>query len=373
MYIIAVIAIIFLAYYNGANDNFKGVATLFGSDTTDYRKAIWWATITTFLGSISAIFLAGELVKNFSGKGLIPDEIIGSVQFIIALTMGAALTVMIASKAGMPVSTTHSLIGGLIGCGLVSAASELNFTKLGNTFVLPMLFSPIAAALVSYVLYIIFRVIRIAANISKETCLCAGEELNNVKLATSGNLVIRENADSEIKFKLDSNENCMELYSGKFVGIPAQELLNGMHFLSAGIVSFARGLNDTPKIVALMLIAPVIDLRSGLVVVGLAMAVGGLISSRKVAVTMSKKITPMNHGQGFTANLTTGILVILASFFSLPVSTTQVAVGSLMGIGAVTKKSNLIVLREILFSWILTLPVAAIISAIIYFLLTKFY
>ena len=58
----------FLAYSNGANDNFKGVATLFGSGTTNYKKAINWATITTFSGSVAAIFLASELVKNFSGK-----------------------------------------------------------------------------------------------------------------------------------------------------------------------------------------------------------------------------------------------------------------------------------------------------------------
>ena len=61
----------FLAYSNGANDNFKGVATLFGSKTTSYGRAIWWATITTFAGSVCSIFLAEELVKNFSGKGLV--------------------------------------------------------------------------------------------------------------------------------------------------------------------------------------------------------------------------------------------------------------------------------------------------------------
>ena len=66
----------FLAYNNGANDNFKGVATLFGSGTTEYRGAITWATVTTFMGSVASIFLAKTLVKNFSGKGLVPDELI---------------------------------------------------------------------------------------------------------------------------------------------------------------------------------------------------------------------------------------------------------------------------------------------------------
>jgi PiT family inorganic phosphate transporter len=109
--ILLFIAACFLAYSNGANDNFKGVATLFGSGTTNYKKAINWATITTLSGSIAAIFLAEELVKNFSGKGLVPDELIQTPIFAIAIALGAAITVFSATKIGMPISTTHSLVG----------------------------------------------------------------------------------------------------------------------------------------------------------------------------------------------------------------------------------------------------------------------
>ena len=70
--IILFLSTCFLAYSNGANDNFKGVATLFGSKTTNYKFAIWWATITTFAGSLASIFFAYGLVKTFSGKGLVP-------------------------------------------------------------------------------------------------------------------------------------------------------------------------------------------------------------------------------------------------------------------------------------------------------------
>jgi PiT family inorganic phosphate transporter len=100
------------------------------------------------------------------------------------------------------------------------------------------------------------------------------------------------------------------------------------------------------------------------------MAVGGLINARKVAITMSKKITPLNHGQGFTANLVTAALVIFASRWGLPVSTTHVSVGSLFGIGLVTRQANPRVVAGILMSWILTLPIAAILSGMIYELLT---
>ena len=66
--------------------------------TTNYKKAIAWATVTTFAGSIAAIFLAGKLVKNFSGKGLVPDTLIQSPEFAISIVLGAALTVFIATK-----------------------------------------------------------------------------------------------------------------------------------------------------------------------------------------------------------------------------------------------------------------------------------
>src|SRR3989338_5816842 len=103
-----VLAVAFLAYANGANDNFKGVATLFGSRTTDYRTALWWATLTTFAGSCVALTLSGGLVKAFSGKGLVPDLLTHDPQFILAVGMGAALTVMLATITGFPISTTHA-------------------------------------------------------------------------------------------------------------------------------------------------------------------------------------------------------------------------------------------------------------------------
>jgi len=82
------LATLFLAYSNGANDNFKGVATLFGSGTTNYKRAIGWATATTLAGSLCSIFLAETLVKNFSGKGLVPDALTVSPQFLLAVALG---------------------------------------------------------------------------------------------------------------------------------------------------------------------------------------------------------------------------------------------------------------------------------------------
>ena len=115
MVFILFLAACFLAYSNGANDNFKGVASLFGSRTASYRTAIGWATVTTFSGSICAIFLAQVLLRVFSGKGLVPDRIVGSERFLLAVALGAGCTVIAATILGFPISTTHALTGAILG------------------------------------------------------------------------------------------------------------------------------------------------------------------------------------------------------------------------------------------------------------------
>ena len=136
--------------------------------------------------------------------------------------------------------------------------------------------------------------------------------------------------------------------------------------MSAGVVSFARGLNDTPKIVALMLSVAWLDIRVGMLLVAAIMAIGGWLNARKVGETMSQKITQMSNGQGFTANLVTSLLVTTASYHGLPVSTTHVSVGSLFGIGTANKSANIKTVLSILLSCVLTLPTAAAISALVY-------
>jgi len=106
-----------------------------------------------------------------------------------------------------------------------------------------------------------------------------------------------------------------------------------------------------------------------MIAIALAMALGGLVQARRVAHTMSKKISGMNDGQALTANLVTAGLVIFASKFGMPVSTTHVSVGSITGIGIINKSANKSVVGTILASWFLTLPIAAAIAATTYMLL----
>lgn len=364
------VATVFLSYANGANDNFKGVATLFGSDTTDYRKALWWATATTFAGSVCSVFLAQALVKSFSGKGLVPEALAGTPEFLVPVAAGTGFTVMLATLTGFPISTTHSLTGALIGAGLVAVGSGVNFSVLTGKFFLPLLISPILAVLFCGGLYRMFNRLRIKMGITHETCVCVGEKQQAFALARAETYAV-DTASAGKEIAIDNEANCVSVYTGSLIGMSAQKLLDTLHYLSAGVVSFARGLNDTPKIIALLVVLQALDIRFGMVIVGVAMAVGGLLNARKVAVVMSKRITPLNHGQGFTANLVTGILVIFASRLGMPVSTTHVSVGSLFGLGMVTGRGNKNVIGQILTSWILTLPISALTSGALYFILNN--
>ncbi|KAB2880141.1 inorganic phosphate transporter [bacterium] len=372
MLYLILIAAFFLAYSNGANDNFKGVATLFGSGTTDYRKAIRWATLTTALGSVASLFVAEILIKNFSGKGLVPDAVVMTPEFAAAVALGGAGTVMLATLIGMPISTTHGLVGALAGCGVVAVGYQFNFGKLGDVFILPLIASPLLAAGLSYGTYILFRHVRKSTGIAKSSCACIGEENPEYVLQSSGQAAVINNPSRPMTVHINSTEFCKEQYVGSVIGVSVQSLLNSAHFVTAGIVCFARGLNDTPKMAGLLLLAGALSPNQNVLLITLAVVLGGWLNARKVAETMSKKITAMNDGQGFTANLVTSLLVTTASFHGLPVSTTHVSVGSLFGIGAATGESNLKVIRTILLSWILTLPVAAVISATVYWSLVHF-
>jgi PiT family inorganic phosphate transporter len=363
------LATCFLAYSNGANDNFKGVASLFGSRTCNYRTAISWATMTTFAGSMMSIFLAQTLLQKFSGKGIVPNHFTGSEYFVLAVAIGAGITVILATLTGFPISTTHALTGAIIGCGFVAVGSQVNLAALGKGFVLPLLLSPVLAMMIAGVLYVLFHALRLATGTTKEWCICVGAEKKIVAIPQPSSVLALRSAGSTITLAIDERESCRERYAGSFLGIGSQQLMDAAHFLSAGTVSFARGLNDTPKIVALLLLWKTLDVPWGFAAVALAMAVGGLFNARKVADTMSKKITAMNHGQGFAANLTTSVLVVLASLFGLPVSTTHVSVGSLFGIGLTTGKANYPMASAIALSWLVTLPCAIIAASAVYWLL----
>jgi PiT family inorganic phosphate transporter len=359
-------AVLFLAYSNGANDNFKGVATLFGSGTCSYRTALAWATVTTLAGSLLALWLAHGLVDAFKGKGLVPDAVIAQPAFVLAVSLGAALTVILATFTGLPVSTTHALTGGLVGAGLVAAAGDVQLTALGKSFVLPLLFSPLVSLLLTVVVYPLFRWAKRRSGVNSISCVCVGAAYEEVATQPDGTLML---VRTGVAVEVGPAPQCVQRYQGRVLGLEAGRLLDGLHYLSGGAVGFARGLNDTPKIVALLLAGEAVNPNLGLALVAGVMAVGGVLNARRVAETMSKKITNMSPGQGFAANLVTSLLVAGASRLGLPVSTTHVSVGSLFGIGLVSGTARVRMVLTILLAWVTTLPLGAALAAGAYLLL----
>jgi len=362
------LATCFLAYSNGANDNFKGVASLFGSRTTGYRAALSWATVTTGAGSIAAIFLAQSLLKKFSGAGLVPDEFTTQPEFLLAVGLGAGATVILATLLGFPISTTHGLTGALVGAGIVTGVANVNFAALGTNFLSPLLLAPLIAVAAGAAVYTALRALRLSLGICKEMCICIGAEKEIIPVPRPDGVFAAESLP-KVTVIAGQPAHCQQRYTGTFFGVNAGRLVDGLHFLSAGAVSFARGLNDTPKVAALLLVATTLNIRWGLVAVAVAMAAGGLLNARKVADTMATKITDMNPGQGLAANLATALLVNTASYHGLPVSTTHVSVGSLLGIGIITRQSKWKPVVRVLLSWVITLPCAALLGAFAYLVL----
>lgn len=345
---------LFLTFSNGANDNFKGFATVWGSRSLSYGRALSLATVATAAGSLASLVLAQGLVAQFSGKGLVPDGVAAGPAFMAAVALGAAATVMMATRVGMPISTTHAILGALVGAGL-ALSDGINLAALSTGFLVPLLVSPVAAALLGLIAYRIMRLRRAGADCA---CLTDATPLP----VQAGVHAFR--ASALPRPIIAAEAECDRLPTAPLrVSIPA--LLDRLHILSAASICFARGVNDTPKLVALLISARLVGLEMSVALIALAMVFGGLLLARRVAETMSMRINQLDSSQGISANLITALLVIGASRFGLPVSTTHVSVGSIAGVGASAGTLDRAALGSVLLSWLATLPCAALFSWVI--------
>lgn len=341
-------AALFVAFSNGANDNFKGFATVWGSNTLNYRQALVLATVATLTGSLVSLGLADALVGQFSGKGLVNQAAVDAPGFILSVALGAAATVWLATRLGLPISTTHALIGGLVGAGLGQSGGEVHFDKLANNFLLPLLLSPLLAAGLGVAAYRLLR-----WRPAQHDCACVVAP----QMAVAGPVGMRVSRVALPSLMLAPAADCARLDIAAKLSVPRN--LDRLHVLSAMSICFARAVNDTPKLAALLLAAHLLNAQVSISLIAAAMAIGGLLFAKRVARTMSQRVVRMDHAQGLTANLITAALVLLASKFGLPVSTTHVAVGSIAGVGASAHTLDWQALRTILLSWLATLPLAA--------------
>jgi PiT family inorganic phosphate transporter len=358
---------LFLAYANGANDNFKGVSTLYGSNRLSYADALKLAAVGQVAGSALSVLLADTLVKAFTGEGLVSPDVSASNPFLISVGLGACATVMLATALGFPISTTHALTGALVGAAFIANLGTVDLSFLGQSFVLPLLMSPVLAALTAMPLYRLAHRFANANNITRETCICVAPAPPSLIAApTPASPVIALPAvafASPVTTGTWEQCNHSAGYGGHVFGMRAQGLVDALHRMSALALCFARGLNDTPKIFALLFAANLLRVELSLALIAFAMALGGYMNARKVAEKMSKEITTMNEGQALMANLVASSYVILASKFGLPVSTTHVTVGAIAGVGIISGNAHFAAIRAIIMSWVLTLPVAAMIGA----------
>ncbi len=305
----ALLLISCVAFANGANDLSRATATLIGGRVTLFQKAAYWTVSWTLAGSLLSWLLARGVAIRFAHA--IQSSGLETPVPILATALAASVWIVIGTQRGLPISTTHALLGGIVGVawlrGGLQAGSNLHLLR---GFVLPMVTSPILA---------IVLVLLIRVPISR---------LRTGSLAS----------------------------------------LNRTHWISSGLVALCRGINDSAKIWALMI--PLAATSGFLQVIALltvtaAMALGGLFGGRRVAETVAHRITRMDLHESLAANLSTFLILLTASLLSFPVASSHVLGGAVFGTGMARNKALCRRLAvQMAFAWAITLPAAALLAAL---------
>ncbi len=350
--------VLLLAWANGANDIAKGVATLVGNGTTHARRAVLWGTLWTMLGGLAALMWGAALINAFT-KGFLSPNFVIDLTFVAGVTLGAAIWVGFATRVGLPVSTTHALLGGIVGAALVgtgttSGTENLHASAVASKALLPLLLSPLIAIGLCVLLLLIMRYV--AKKIPAWSPGCCPQEA--------------------------WQKNPFVCSTPPRPSATAERVWTALHWLSSGTTSFARGLNDVPKIAAFMILAltlapPALAQTTAswlpdwlqawpILLVTLVMGAGCLWGGFKVLDVLAHRVTPLDASSGLVANMGTSILVLVASPLGLPVSTTHVSTGALMGVRWTDriKPNQNDTLKLILFGWVVTLPIAAVVAAV---------
>ena len=344
-----------LAFANGANDVSKGIATLVGSGVASYRRAMMWGVGWTVVGALAAALVSRGFIPMFSGRGLLAEPLTG-LMFPVSVTCGAVGWLLFATRTGLPVSTTHALVGGLVGAGVIAAGPEgLRWGAVVRAVGLPLAVSPLLAlALVFAVLPgARFLYLRLSGY-----CVCL--EHRAVVLAPAG---AGPNLGIGPALVVMAGADCPPRVLSRI------DALAAVHWLSAGLTSFARALNDAPKIFALGIAAQVaLGFTPGvlLVLVAVAMSAGSQLAGRRVTRTLGTKVTTISAAEGLAGNVVTSALVGLASTLGAPVSTTYVSSGAIIGIGIGKGEVRWKLVREMLVAWLVTLPIAAVLAGATY-------
>ena len=405
--IIAIIFGFYMTWGIGANDVANAMGTSVGSGAITVKQAIIIAAIFEFAGA----FIAGGAVTKTIRKGIIdPTSIANNPEILVygmlGALLGAAVWLMIASSRGWPVSTTHSIVGALVGFAIVGIAPEaVKWTKIGK-IVASWLASPLIGGVIGFVLMLSIRQFILNANKPLERA----KTLGPIYVFLVGWIVILVSMFKGLKhLKLDfttSESFIIASIGGIVVAIIGKILIGQVDFtgtddstdsqyaavekvfkpmmiFTACAMAFAHGSNDVANgIGPLAAVASIINsggqvgqkaslplwiliLGGGGIVIGLA------TMGYKVMATIGTKITELTPTRGFCATLAAATTVVLASKTGIPVSTTHIAVGGVMGVGLARGIGaiDFRVLGGIVVSWIVTLPAAGIMAALTFFVL----
>jgi PiT family inorganic phosphate transporter len=292
------VLILALAFANGTNDVSKAIATLVGSGVTNYPTAIRWGTVWTIAGAGLSALVATAMVKTFS-TGLVQPDLTIPPALALAVLSGAMAWVLLASRTGLPVSTTHALTGAIIGAGVMAFGQEgLMWPALAKKIALPLLLSPLLAFTVAIIVH---PLIRALGDRWEGHCLCvmpAARALVTIDAHGITRTLFQTTSPGQPVLAVPSQCDRAGL-SGLVIG------LDSIHWISSGLASLARGTNDAPKIVAMLLLGQSLatpansPLRmAAFAGVALAMGLGSYWSGLRVTQVLAGKVTRMNHVEG---------------------------------------------------------------------------
>jgi inorganic phosphate transporter, PiT family len=313
------------------------------------------------------------MVKTFSA-GLIVPHVLTSPAVAPSVLAGAIFWVLLASWTGLPVSTTHALTGAIVGTALIALGGQgLMWSALLTKIGLPLLLSPLLALMLSVLFH---PMVRSLASRWEGTCLClmpAYRALVTIDIHGATRTLFQ--ATGLGRPVTDVPAQCDR------VGLRGFTMgLDSLHWISSGLASLARGTNDAPKIVAILLLGSTMGSWSSaylqvaaFTVVALAMGLGSFLGGVRVTEVLAEKVTRMNHAEGLSANLTTSSLVLVSAIMGLPVSTTHVSSSAIIGIGLLKglQAVRWLTVRDMVLAWIITLPGSALLASLSYLILSR--
>jgi PiT family inorganic phosphate transporter len=408
--LLAVIFGLFMAWGVGANDVANAMGTSVGSKAVTIKQAIIIAVIFEFAGAI----LAGGEVTATIRKGILDADLFTAnpqllVYGMLASLLSAGTWLMIASSLGWPVSTTHSIVGAIVGFGAVGVGVDaVAWGKVGNIamswIISPLLAGSIAFGLFrslqnliidtdhpfkmaqKYVPYYMFLVGFVIALVTIFKGLkhigLEFDMLTSYSLALGIGIVVSGIGTIFVRrIKLDPNENRDFLFTSM------ERVFGVLMIITAAAMAFAHGSNDVANAIGpLAAIYGVIEsggligAKSSLPVWILLIGGGGIVVGlitygHKVIATVGSGITQLTPSRGFAATLAAASTVVIASGTGLPVSTTQVLVGAVLGVGLARGMAALDtrVINKIFLSWIVTLPAGALMSILFFFTLKNIF